>query len=155
MQPLLDSVATAPRMNATRQRVLSVLRETPHALSHTDIQQALQHDSVGTVLDRVTLYRTLEWLFTTKLIHKIAGEDRVWRFSVIDGCSHQHHCESHVDVHQHSHFRCQLCQQLTCIALPDETQKLLDRLLHSLPNDLHIAHIELAMTGKCAACVSS
>ncbi|MBP8163590.1 MAG: transcriptional repressor, partial [Propionivibrio sp.] len=51
------------RATPARIRVLQLLRSTPGALSHNQIEQALGESA----LDRVTLYRVLDWLVESGL----------------------------------------------------------------------------------------
>lgn len=78
--PAPQSLIAARGARATRTRVqtLGTLLAAHEALTHHEIERrvARSHD-----VDRVTLYRVLEWLVGQGLAHKIAGEDRVWRYS--------------------------------------------------------------------------
>jgi Fur family ferric uptake transcriptional regulator len=66
------------RATPARIRVLQILRTAPAALTHHDIDLAL-----GTpTLDRVTLYRVLDWLVEAGLAHKSTDARGVFRFSV-------------------------------------------------------------------------
>ena len=70
--------ATGERVTPARLRVYAALLDSAQALSHHELESAL-----GTVepVDRVTLYRVLDWLVEQGLAHRVAGIDRVWRFS--------------------------------------------------------------------------
>jgi len=69
--------ATGDRLTQPRVAVLATLLATDHAISHLDVTDAIaRHHPV----DRVTVYRVLEWLVTIGIAHRIAGDDRVWRF---------------------------------------------------------------------------
>ena len=63
------------RITHARTSVLATLLAASRALSHQEIQEALAD------MDRVTLYRALDSLTEAGLSHKIAGDDRVYRYS--------------------------------------------------------------------------
>ncbi|HEX4885965.1 MAG TPA: Fur family transcriptional regulator [Casimicrobiaceae bacterium] len=119
---------------ATRARVdvLAVLLATGDALSHHDVERRLPR---GHGIDRVTLYRVLEWLTAQGLAHKVASDDRIWRFSAAgragDGT--------------HAHFRCSDCGRVICLeharmpAIP-------------LPEGFRRADVEITVKGTCDAC---
>src|SRR3972149_5374774 len=91
---------TGARMTVPRVQVLAALLAANRVLSHHDIE-----DMLGAArLDRVTLYRVLDWLVEAGLAHRIAGPDRVWRFSVT-GEAHE----------THAHFQCTRCGKVLCL----------------------------------------
>lgn len=100
-------------------------------------------------MDRVTLYRALEWLTKNGLAHKIAGDDRIWRFRA--------NAEDH--SHQHAHFRCTRCTRLICLDTPEtshdpHSSPLLPLLAPlPLPQGYQSHSFELTVHGLCAECV--
>ncbi|TMH21317.1 MAG: transcriptional repressor, partial [Betaproteobacteria bacterium] len=58
--------------------MLAALLRADEALTHHEVEHRLRR---GQDVDRVTLYRVLEWLTEQGLVHKVSGEDRIWRFS--------------------------------------------------------------------------
>jgi Fur family ferric uptake transcriptional regulator len=104
------------RVTTARTNVLSTLLTTRAALSHQDIQDTF------TEMDRVTLYRALDCLTEAGLAHKIAVDDRIFRYSA---SSEQHEAHEHTDgthqhrkpqaQHQHGHFKCTLCARVFCL----------------------------------------
>ena len=72
--------ATGVRITPARAAVFKLLHESERALSHQEIESGLGR---ANPLDRVTVYRVLDWLVEQGLAHKVAGLDRVWRFSII------------------------------------------------------------------------
>lgn len=123
------------RLTSPRSAVLSLLLAADHALSHQEITDSL----AGKVpVDRVTVYRVLEWLTGQGLAHRIACEDRVWRFSASPGHS--------VDDVPHAHFTCHRCGQTFC--LPD----LPARLEGTLPAGYRADSVELTLRGRCSHC---
>ena len=100
--------ATGDRLTQPRVAVLATLLASDHAISHLDVTDAVaKHHPI----DRVTVYRVLEWLVTMGIAHRIAGDDRVWRFMLnapkITGKAKVHH--------QHAHFTCSDCGQTFCL----------------------------------------
>src|SRR5690349_16244200 len=65
------------RATAGRIGILATLLAEEKAITHREIEQRLPQ---SLQLDRVTLYRTLEWLVENGLIHKITSDDRIWRY---------------------------------------------------------------------------
>lgn len=118
---------------ATRARieVLAALLGSDEALSHHDLERRLPR---GHDVDRVTLYRVLEWLTAQGLAHKVAGDDRVWRFSSVG-----------VGGAAHAHFQCSACGRVVCLeqarvpAIP-------------LPVGFRRSETEVTVKGTCDAC---
>ncbi|MBK8768121.1 MAG: hypothetical protein IPM01_27380 [Burkholderiaceae bacterium] len=50
------------RVTYPRVRVFAELLQAHEALSHLDLQRRIEHESHAEPIDRVTLYRVLEWL---------------------------------------------------------------------------------------------
>jgi len=68
---------TGDRITSGRIRVLSILLAEKQAITHHEIEDRISDDQP---LDRVTLYRILEWLSKKGLAHKVISGDRKWRF---------------------------------------------------------------------------
>ena len=75
------------RATPARVRVLRLLREAPAPLSHAEIEVRLGDMAI----DRVTLYRVLDWLVDSGLAHKSADAGRVFRFSAMDLTAEERH----------------------------------------------------------------
>jgi Fur family ferric uptake transcriptional regulator len=121
---------------ATRARiaVLSMLLSAREALSHHEIERRLKR---GHDIDRVTLYRVLEWLTDQGLAHKLSGDDRVWRFSIGgalrgEGASHPH-------------FQCNECGRVICLEQAGMP-------VVPLPRGFRRSGIEVTVKGSCDAC---
>ncbi|GMV58026.1 MAG: transcriptional repressor [Betaproteobacteria bacterium] len=90
------------RATPARAAVLGLLRAARQPLSHREVENALH--AAGHAFDRVTVYRALEWLQANGLAHKVAGEDRIWRF------------RGSADAHrEHAHFQCRSCGATVCL----------------------------------------
>jgi Fur family transcriptional regulator, ferric uptake regulator len=128
---------TPDRLTQPRVAVLACLMSLDHAASHFDVAQALaKHHPI----DRVTVYRVLEWLVEVGIAHRIAGDDRIWRFMINDPSA------SAQPNHQHAHFACTECGQTFC--LDDVPTKL----NFKLPQGFKLADVDLKFRGLCLHC---
>ena len=131
-----DSVAAqirrcGARATPARIRVLQLLRATPGALSHNQIEQELGELAI----DRVTLYRVLDWLVESGLAHKNADANRVFRFSAAAESEHT----------QHVHFRCDSCGKVFCLDQPPPTPPV-------MPDGFSLLRADFDLHGCCANC---
>lgn len=120
---------TGERVTAGRVAVLAELLRAKQALTHHEIEGRLSHP-----LDRVTLYRVLEWLVASGLAHRGAGTDRIWRF-MASSTDHEHH----------AHFHCNRCGKMRCLDEPFEPDL-------RLPRGYRREAVDLTVRGRCAAC---
>lgn len=124
--------ALGERQTPARVAILALLLESPHALSHQAIADRLEER--GEHYDRVTLYRVLDWLVAQHLAHKLAGEDRIWRFNAVTN-----------EQHIHPHFQCQACGQFSCLDAVQLT-------LSPLPDGYTLQAVDTTLHGLCPAC---
>ena len=124
--------ARGGRVTRARLAVLSILESAAQAMRHEGIEQALAARQV--LCDRVTLYRTLDWLVLNGLAHRVHGADRVWRFAVL----------RQVGDETHAHFHCERCGQVVCLSQP---VPVLD-----LPAGYALKRVELNVFGMCPTC---
>ncbi len=127
--------ASGDRVTAARVSALGVLIASRRALSHTDIEQSM---SRAGAVDRVTLYRVLDWLVEKGLAHRIAGADRAWRYSIAS--------TAHSD---HAHFQCNHCGKVLCLEQLAKPEVRLPR----LPSGYRTERVEMTVQGRCAECV--
>lgn len=127
------------RITAARVKVLAALLGAQRAFTHQDVQDAFAD------MDRVTLYRALDCLTDAGLAHKIAGDDRVFRYSA--GTEH-----GNVPHHQHGHFKCTRCAKVFCLDSIGEAGMLQDALQESLGKGFQSHDIEFTIKGWCADC---
>lgn len=154
---------TTLRATDARIKVLAALLGARYAFSHQDVQDTLVD------MDRVTLYRALDCLTDAGLAHKIAGDDRVFRYNA--GSEHLEHGDQHqTQQHQHGHFKCTRCAKVFCIdnvgekllatdaksnpspsaaTLRQQLQKVLQA---TLGKGFQSHEIELTIKGWCADC---
>ena len=122
------------RNTESRRNVLACLIAAVRALSHAEIEAQL----AATDLDRVTLYRVLEWLVEHSLAHRVgglSGFDRAMRFAFSRPESPS----------THGHFQCVQCGTTLClveVAVP----------VLPVPSGIQLQGIELAAFGFCAGC---
>lgn len=125
--------AAGQRLTAPRAAVLAVLLGSKTALTHHEVERALLK-VLG--VDRVTVYRVLDWLVALGLAHRIAGEDRKRRFRANRRPAHE----------PHAHFTCSRCGKTVCledVAAPSRVR---------VPAGFLPQRVELTVQGLCAAC---
>jgi Fur family ferric uptake transcriptional regulator len=126
------------RMTGPRVRVLAELLRAGEALTHLDLQRRVERDAEP--IDRVTLYRVLEWLADSGLAHRVAGPDRVFRFSV------------HSTAVPHGHFRCVRCGRMYCMKEADDLERSVRGML---PEGSTVERVEMTVSGRCADCAAA
>jgi Fur family ferric uptake transcriptional regulator len=137
------------RITAARVKVLAALLGAERAFSHQDLQDTLAD------MDRVTLYRALDCLADAGLTHKIAGDDRVFRYSA--GAERAEPAIAsttgpHPPHHQHGHFKCTRCAKVFCLDSIGEAGLLQNALQESLGKGFQSHDIEFTIKGWCADC---
>jgi Fur family ferric uptake transcriptional regulator len=126
--------ARGARVTRARVEVLATLLASHDALSHHDIERRLPR---GHDIDRVTLYRVLDWLTGQGLAHKVASEDRVWRFA----------SAGPAEPGGHAHFECNACGRVVCLdeapvpAIP-------------LPAGFRRGDVDVRVKGTCDSCAA-
>lgn len=141
---------TSVRTTEARIKVLAALLGARYAYTHQDIQDTLID------MDRVTLYRALDSLTDAGLAHKIAGDDRVFRYNA--GVEESTQGKHQAQQHQHGHFKCTRCAKVFCIDNVDEqllaadSQQLQTVLQSTLGKGFQSHEIELTIKGFCADC---
>ncbi|HQZ45872.1 MAG TPA: Fur family transcriptional regulator [Usitatibacteraceae bacterium] len=121
------------RLTASRAAVLAVLLASDTALTHHEVEKSLP---AATPVDRVTVYRVLDWLVSLGLAHRIPGEDRTWRFRANRDPAHG----------PHAHFTCSSCGKTVCledVAVPPSVR---------VPRGFLPRKVELTVQGLCATC---
>lgn len=120
--------STGERITPSRVRVLAVLLQTDRTLSHHELEDRLAP------IDRVTLYRVLDWLVEHRIAHRVSGTDRVWRFGIADA-AHE----------AHAHFQCSACGMVLCLAEAPARSV-------PVPRGYRSQAVELTVKGLCADC---
>lgn len=102
-------------------------------MPYTEIQELFQDT------DRVTLYRTIETLLEKGIIHKAYNEDRDTYYALCGStCTNESHS------HNHIHFECVTCSQVTCKELTNPVEVM-------IPNT-EILEVHVAVKGICSGC---
>ncbi len=118
--------------------VLQVLANQHDPLDVTDILKQLP-----TFTEPVTVYRTLNTFVEKKIIHRVRGEDRSWRYAAGD--------TSISSNHQHAHFVCDSCGKMECLADARLPLKLLEK-IQPAPG-YKVDHPEVIIHGTCPKCI--
>lgn len=130
---------TGDRATSSRIRVFGFLLSQQSAVTHYQIETGLNDPESAEKIDRVTLYRVLDWLIEKGLAHKVISDDRIWRFRVSDHETQQH---------QHAHFKCRQCKKVICL---EDIRA--DIGAAALPAGFRQLGTELTVKGVCADCV--
>ncbi len=91
------------RNTKSKTEILSLINASEVALSHAEIQAALNG-----LCDRVTIYRVLDRLSEEGVVHKIVNVDGVVKYAMCHNCETKH-------KHNHVHFSCENCKKVVCI----------------------------------------
>lgn len=122
------------RNTIAKTEVLAILTNSDTALSHSEIQKKLDG-----LCDRVTTYRILDRLLEEDTIHKISDVDGTVKYAVCHDCSvSAHH-------HNHIHFSCEKCHQITCLETVEPT--------FILPSNYQIREVNFTVSGICPNCL--
>lgn len=125
------------RRTPVRAGVLDVLSKSSRPLGAVEVLEKLPPYT-----DAVTVYRTLNTFTTKKMIHRIRGEDRVWRYAL--GDDHQS------AQHLHPHFVCESCGKVECLRDTHVPATLLEKM--QLSPKYKLSHAEIVLHGTCAKC---
>lgn len=125
------------KLTTPRRLILGLLQAAPAPQTHRDVLEGL-HTLQLAGIDRVTVYRVLDWLVEQGLAHKAADGQGIFRFSQAQpGMVH----ESHV------HFRCTRCGGVFCLKdAPPQRPK--------LPKGFRLGGMTVDIRGECASCVT-
>ena len=91
------------KVTSNRLNLLSKILNNGSAMSYTNIQRAMQP------IDRVTLYRTLEKLKEKGIIHTAFQDKKESYYAMCENT-----CDENLHHHEHVHFKCNLCDQISC-----------------------------------------
>jgi Fur family ferric uptake transcriptional regulator len=126
------------RATPARIEVLATLLAAGEALPHHEIEKRIgrRHG-----VDRVTLYRVLDWLTAQGLAHRHAGDDRVWRFAAAPPAGDK----EPISASPHAHFECSECGRIVCLAIsaPPTVR---------VPAGFRRREVEVTVRGWCAEC---
>jgi Fur family transcriptional regulator, ferric uptake regulator len=125
------------RRTPVRAGVLEILAKASRPLGAVDVLEKLPPHT-----DAVTVYRTLNTFTRKGVLHRIRGEDRVWRYAL--GNPHESH------AHQHPHFVCEECGKVECL----KESEIPGDFIRSLGVQTHytIHYPEVVLHGVCPRC---
>ena len=93
------------RRTPVRAGVLEILAKSGRPLGAMEILEKLPPHT-----DAVTVYRTLNTFTRKHVLHRVRGEDRVWRYALGDPLD-----SAGGGAHQHPHFVCESCGKVECL----------------------------------------
>jgi len=121
------------RNTVAKTEIISLLNNSSNALSHIEIQNALNG-----LCDRVTIYRVLDRLIDEGLLHKIINVDGVVKYASCNkSCTHKH-------SHNHVHFSCTNCKKVTCLETVEPS--------FLMPKNYTVTQVNFTVSGICPSC---
>lgn len=117
-----------------KKAVLEILLDSDKAISHSHLLHQL-----GDIYNRVTIYRSLDKLIEEGQIHRIIDMDGVSKYASCKECDRSDHHN-----HDHVHFSCTKCSNLTCLetTVPNFT----------LPANYQADEVNFTVSGICPNC---
>lgn len=117
----------------TRMAVLRLIQKHEGAIPFSFLQEELENT------DRITLFRTLNTLLDSGLVHKASFQnDETYYAQCPTSCSSVEH------IHDHIHFKCTVCETVSCRQLPQGVKI-------EIP-DLLVQKIDINALGICNEC---
>ncbi|WP_170853738.1 Fur family transcriptional regulator [Lishizhenia tianjinensis] len=121
------------RPTTFRKEIVSIFEAKDHAITTKEIEEALgKHD-------RITLYRTLKLFIENGVIHEITLPNEEKTYAL---CEEE--CADGEHQHEHLHFKCEVCERIYCIELPQAPQ-------FDLKNFI-VKSMEINLRGICDHC---
>ncbi|MBL4745231.1 MAG: transcriptional repressor [Flavobacteriaceae bacterium] len=117
-----------------RKEVLELFRSYSNAIPMAVIEKGLK------TYNRITLYRTIKIFLEKGVIHEIAMSGEPSNYAL---CKES--CSSVLHHHQHVHFKCRLCETVSCVEIKEFPTV-------SLPNH-QIEQLEIQVSGVCSGCL--
>ncbi len=122
------------KATSIRLEILNLISNYNKAIAFSEIQKKLAS------FDRVTLYRTMQALLENGIIHKAIVEENETFYAI---CSSN--CTSHYHEHNHIHFMCTNCKEVTCVHSTEGIKISIEN--HS------ISSLEIGAKGTCPSCL--
>lgn len=129
------------RRTPVRVGVLKVLADAPQPLGVPQMLEQLPERT-----DAVTVYRTLNTFTRKKLVHRVRGEDRTWRYAL----SEDRPAKRDQRPHPHPHFVCEECGNVECLEKAKVPRNFLRSLGVASGYDVH--YPEVVLHGVCPRC---
>ncbi|MGY5351235.1 Fur family transcriptional regulator [Wenyingzhuangia sp. IMCC45533] len=123
------------KVTAKRVELLNIVIAQSSAIPRSELQRKLSK------IDRVTLYRTLNSLLDSGIIHiaHTSNDDVYYAMC-------KHHCNSEKHIHKHLHFKCTVCNDVKCVETFEEINI-------KLPN-FSVEDVNIEVTGVCDVCLT-
>ena len=121
------------KATSNRLKLLEYLQSYETAMPYSQIQKSMKP------MDRVTLYRTLNTLLGQGIIHQAFRDNNETYYAL---CGHR--CSEHAHHHEHIHFSCNVCKEVTC-------QEIHQKIEIDLPN-FEIDKVSIVVKGTCQKC---
>lgn len=131
--------AAGLRATPARVAVLGVLRDGGAPMTHGEVADRLD----GRGWDRATIFRNLVALVDAGFVRRTDVGDHVWRFESLAEDGHGHRT-----AHEHAHFLCTGCGEVTC--MPELELKLPRG--GQLPQSVRSRSVEVQLRGLCDEC---
>jgi Fur family ferric uptake transcriptional regulator len=125
------------RRTPVRAGVLEILLKAARPLGAVELLEKLPAHT-----DAVTVYRTLNTYISKHVLHRVRGEDRVWRYAL--GDPHE------TTAHQHPHFVCESCGKVECLKNAEIPHDFVRSL--AVEDDYTIRYPEVVLHGLCPKC---
>ncbi len=122
------------RNTIAKTKILDLINTAEVALSHAEIETLLDG-----LCNRVTIYRVLDRLVEEDLIHKVVNLEGGVKYAK---CHHAHTDSAH--LHNHIHFNCEKCHQVTCLEEIEPRFQLSDQ--------YQVNEVNFVVSGLCPAC---
>jgi Fur family ferric uptake transcriptional regulator len=133
---------TGLRRTPVRLGVLSVLAAAQQPLGVAQVLEKLPEHT-----DTVTVYRTLNTFTEKRVVHRVRGEDRTWRYALSAGGGSAEPAHA---PHAHPHFVCETCGQVECL----EESQIPGNFVRSLKvaDGYEVHYPEVTLHGVCPKC---
>ncbi|TRZ42248.1 Fur family transcriptional regulator [Robertkochia solimangrovi] len=122
------------RKTQSKSEILAALKTSGGALSHDMLQSTL-----GTTIDRATIYRVLNRFCEDGMVHRIIGDDGKQYFAICENCGEK----KEMHTHNHVHFRCMKCGKVECLKSTPEID---------LPKGYQAKMFNMVISGVCGDC---
>lgn len=133
------------RRTPVRLAVLAVLADSGQPLGVPQVLEKLPHRT-----DAVTVYRTLNTFTGKKIVHRVRGEDRTWRYALTSGAAGPDGASPRRQHPDHPHFVCDTCGSVECLE-KSEIPKDFVRSLR-VASRYSVRYPEVVLHGVCPKC---
>ena len=115
--------------------ILTYFEKSKEAIAVVDLVTRVKQQ-----MNKTTVYRILERLEKSGVIHSFTGKGGLTWYAKCNHCSEQHHNDIH------PHFECKTCGKVECLDINVELPKV---------NNRHIDSVDIFLTGQCIDCMNN